>query len=228
MNPQERAMLEGFLDQLVQVHGIHKVPQADAMIRRAVECQPDAAYLLVQKSLVLQQALEQAKARIAELELDHQEPDRSFLDSGSSDASVATPVVGGTTAAAQRVPAGRAAWSSQVPGGAPGTGSPLPEPSRGGATTGSFLGQAAATAAGVAGGAFLFQGIEGLLGSHGGALAGHELAQAPSSEDVTINNYYASDGSRDQAGDERLDEFADTDRTPDSASDSGNDDGDFV
>jgi hypothetical protein len=36
MNSQEHALLEGFLDKLVQVHGTRKRPQADAMIRRAV------------------------------------------------------------------------------------------------------------------------------------------------------------------------------------------------
>jgi hypothetical protein len=35
MNSQERALLEGFLDKLVQVHVTRKIPEADAMIRRA-------------------------------------------------------------------------------------------------------------------------------------------------------------------------------------------------
>ena len=84
MNSQERALLEGFLDKLVQVHGTRKIPQADVMIRRAVDRQPDAAYLLVQRSLMLEQALEQSNARIAELELAQRQPDRNFLDTGTS------------------------------------------------------------------------------------------------------------------------------------------------
>jgi uncharacterized protein len=55
----------------------------------------------------------------------------------------------------------------------------------------SFLGQAAATAAGVAGGAFLFQGVEDLLGHHGGALSPHDIA--PPAENMTVNNYYGSE-----------------------------------
>jgi hypothetical protein len=227
MNPQERALLETFLDQLVQIHGIHKVPQADAMIRHAVERQPDAAYLLVQRSLMQQQALEQAKSRIAELELAEQDTERSFLDGGPSNASVPIAPAAAARAAAQGAPAGRAGWPSQAPG-APGAGSPLPEPPRGMGPTGSFLGQAAATAAGVAGGAFLFQGIEDLLGAHGGSFAGHEATAAALPEDVTINNYYGSDEGRDRAGEERTDEFADADQTPDSDSDSPDDGGDFV
>lgn len=69
MNPHEQAILENFLDQLVRVRGTRKIPEADAMIRRAVDRQPDAAYLLVQRSLVLGQALEETKARLAEYEL---------------------------------------------------------------------------------------------------------------------------------------------------------------
>jgi hypothetical protein len=65
----------------------------------------------------------------------------------------------------------------------------------------SFLGQAAATAAGVAGGEFLFQGIENMFGHHGGGgfggegfagggFGGERFANAGPTEDVTINNYY--------------------------------------
>ena len=47
---------------------------------------------------------------------------------------------------------------------------------------------------------FLFQGIEGLLGAHGGCFAGHEARAAALPEDVTINNYYGSEEGRDRAG----------------------------
>jgi uncharacterized protein len=45
VNPHEQAILENFLDQLVRVRGTRKIPHADAMISRAVNRQPDAAYL---------------------------------------------------------------------------------------------------------------------------------------------------------------------------------------
>jgi uncharacterized protein len=54
---------------------------------------------------------------------------------------------------------------------------------------GSFLGQAAATAAGVAGGEFLFQGLEDLFGGHHGSSFGPTPVGAPP-EEVTVNNYY--------------------------------------
>jgi uncharacterized protein len=205
MNSQERALLEKFLDQLVQIHGIHKVPQADAMIRRAVDRQPDAAYLLVQRALMLEQALEQSKARITELEL-AQQPDRNFLDTGAANAPV-------------QMPRAAAPMNSAPPAGA----AMSSEPSRGGGA-GSFLGQAAATAAGVAGGAFLFQGIENLFGAHGASLPG-QAAQSFAPEDVTINNYYSGDERHSPTSDEP-DRFTDVEDATDSNLD--DDDGDFV
>jgi uncharacterized protein len=207
MNPQESALLENFLDKLVQAHATRKIPQADAMIRRAVNRQPDAAYLLVQRSLILEQALEQAKARIAALELTEQ-PDQSqnFLDTAAATAPAQMPRAGTTMI------------------GAPPAGAGMPsEPSRGGGAN-NFLGQAAATAAGVAGGAFLFEGIEHLFGPHAASLPG-QTPQSFLPEDVTINNYYSSD-EHIQARDE-ADRFANN-NAEDSDSDSGDDDGDFV
>lgn len=206
MNSQERALLENFLDKLIQVHGTRKIPQADALIRRAVERQPDAAYLLVQRSLMLEQALAQSKARIAECELT-QQPDRDFLDTATSNTPAPMP-----RAAAARITLSPA-------------GSPMPpEPPRAGGP--SFLGQAAATAAGVAGGAFLFEGIENLLGSHG-AVPG-QAAQSFIPEDVTINNYYSGDERGDQTSEDGPDRFTDADEAADSDFDSGDDDADFV
>jgi len=92
MNPHEQAILENFLDQLVRVRGTRKIPEADAMIRRAVDRQPDAAYLLVQRSLMLGQALEETKARLAEYELDQGQG--SFLNAGASSAPATIDLIG--------------------------------------------------------------------------------------------------------------------------------------
>jgi len=61
LNPQERALLQEFLQRLIQIRGIEKDPHADALIAQAVAQQPDAAYLLVQRALLLEQALDAAK-----------------------------------------------------------------------------------------------------------------------------------------------------------------------
>jgi hypothetical protein len=75
---------------------------------------------------------------------------------------------------------------------------------------GGTLGTVAATAAGVAGGAFLFQGIEHLM--HPGAGSGlmnqsGQAFSAPPVENTTINNYYGADRSSDT--DSAVDDFAD-------------------
>ena len=235
MNPQERALLETFLDQLVRVRGVAKDPQADSMIKRAVEQQPDAAYLLVQRALLLGQALDQAKARIAELERAQEGSSRGFLDSGASSWSAATPQASTATGAPPRSPVGGAGPSYQSPGpqSSPLNTAPVgaPMPAQAGAP--SFLGQAAATAAGVAGGAFLYEGIESLLGHHGSAFPGQEAAMPfATPEDVTINNYYASDdrsGGNDDSQLEGDDPDADPDPDADDDSDLEDDDSsDFV
>jgi hypothetical protein len=65
-----------------------------------------------------------------------------------------------------------------------------------------MLGNVAATAAGVAGGAFLFQGLEHLLGNHAGngflgTQSGFNSLTQPVEE--TINNFYGSDPSKNTA-----------------------------
>jgi hypothetical protein len=213
MNLQERAVLQNFLDQLVQVHGVNKVAQADAMIKRAVDQQPDAAYLLVQRALLLGLALNQAKARISELERVQEESSRGFLEPGTSPSWSASAAPTSTaTATSARLPIGAASPFSQ-PAGPPGApaGSPVSSP---GVTASGFLGQAAAMAAGVAGGAFLFEGAESLFGHHGSSVPSHEAAPTSPDGDVTINNYHESNDGGERIGG--------------SNSDFESDDGDFV
>jgi uncharacterized protein len=221
MNPQERVLLENLLNQLVHVRGVDKDPQADSMIKRAVDQQPDAAYLLVQRALLLSQGLDQAKARIAELERAQEGSGRSFLDSGASGWAAAAPQASTASAASARPPVGTTGASYQSPGPQSWPAS-APMPAQ--AAAPSFLGQAAATAAGVAGGAFLFEGIESLLGHRGSAVPGQDVA-APfaAPEEVTINNYYASDDRSGENDDSRLEED-----DADSDSDLEDDSSDFV
>lgn len=195
MTPQERSLLEGFLSQLAQVRGVNKDPEAERLIARAFEEQPDATYLVVQRALLLGQALEQAKARIAALE-QGEGRGQGFLDPNASGWGNQGPGPSGY----RGQPAPGAA-PQYAPAYAPAYGAPPPAyPAYGGPAPGggfsSFLGQAAATAAGVAGGEFLFQGIENMFGHHGGGGfgGGGGFANQPfPTEDVTINNYYGPD-----------------------------------
>ena len=202
MNPQERSLLENFLAQLAQVRGINKDPEADRMIAQAVQQQPDSTYLLVQRALLLSQALDQAKARIAALEQADGARGQGFLDAGAS--GWANP--SGQSPSGQP-PSGPSSFRGQPPPQYPGYAPPpsgyapyaapapyypapagaYPAPGAGGFS--SFLGQAATTAAGVAGGEFLFQGLENLFGHHGGGFFSGEAPAPYPTEDVTINNY---------------------------------------
>jgi len=169
MNPSDEKMLQDFLGQLVQARGVTKDPDADAMIGRAVAQQPDAAYLLVQRALLVEQALGHAKARIAELESKGGNGG-GFLDANqwgnSAQGAPANPVPG----------IGQGAYRQNGPTGS----SPQAQPAKGGGflggAGGSMLGTVAATAAGVAAGSFLFHGIGNLLGNDGPGGSNHLLA----------------------------------------------------
>ena len=197
MSPQETQSLQDFLNQLVQVRGIAKDPQADALTASAVAQQPDAAYLLVQRALLTDQALNNAKTQIAalqsQLQATQSAPAHGFLDANAW---------GNTPAAAPR-PAAPMMASAPAPMQAPVMQSQAPVASPGffGGGIGSVLGSVATTAAGVAGGAFLFQGLEHLMHPNSGGGFMNQSGMAPCATPVenvtTVNNYYGDDTGTD-------------------------------
>lgn len=68
MNSQERDLLTQLLRQLGEVKLTTKDAEAETLIREATAHQPDAAYLLVQRALLLEHALNTTKAQNAELQ----------------------------------------------------------------------------------------------------------------------------------------------------------------
>ena len=169
MNPQERELLQDFLRQLIEIRGVDKDPEAQALIDRAVAQQPDAAYLLVQRALLLEQALNAAKARIAELQnAQGSGGGRGFLAGAN--------LWGRAPDHTDQRSAASLDGLSMLPDPARRSGTPSPAAAPRISPFGGFLGQAAATAAGVAGGAFLFQGLESLLG-HNATSSGHIAPQ---------------------------------------------------
>jgi hypothetical protein len=171
MSPQDTQLLENFLNQLIQARGLPKDPEADAMIQKAVAYQPDAAYLLVQRALLQQQALDNAKAEIANLQRQLQGGQQSggrFLD----------PNAWGNSAGQRQPTQAYDTQSSQQTYPQQQYQQPYQQPSlssrasnffrggMGGGGMGGALGSIASTAAGVAAGAFLFQGLGNLLGHH--------------------------------------------------------------
>lgn len=83
MNPQEQKQLEDFLVRLTHVGYVNKDPQAAEAIAAAFSHQPDAPYLTVQRCLLLDEALADANARIAELE--RQQPGQTTAGSSMND-----------------------------------------------------------------------------------------------------------------------------------------------
>jgi uncharacterized protein len=149
MTPQETALVTTLLDRLKTTGGEPKDPDAETLIRETTAEQPDTAYYLAQTVLIHDLSLHSAQNRIAELE--------KSLAEAKTPQSPPTSFLGGLVATDQPAFAAR-------------PGDPALSASDGGVAgrlgAGSFLRAAAATAAGVAGGALLFEGVQSMLGHH--------------------------------------------------------------
>jgi hypothetical protein len=209
MTPDERSLLSQFLSDLTKTSGVAKDAEAAQMIDQAFKANPDAAYVLTQHALLADQALHQAQAQIEALQAENQrnQPSpqpASFLGGGGLGPRVAQPQPG------------QAPWvqAAQPQYGQPQY-APPPPPQGGGmgggffgggpfsgqqSGLGSFLQSAGTTAAGVAGGAFLFEGLSNIFGGHhgfGGGGFGGGGGWGQPTENVTINNYGDDSGGGD-------------------------------
>jgi uncharacterized protein len=163
MQSQERDLIAGLFGRLQQFESQSRDPEAEALIRDFVARQPASPYLLVQTVLVQEQALKAAQERIAELE---------------AKAGGAAPAASGFLGSAPRI----GPWGSQPQAAAPqapvpSTRSPLQAAVAPQQAGGGFLRSAMATAAGVAGGALLFEGIRSLMGNNPGPFGSAAAAQ---------------------------------------------------
>ncbi|MFZ6710244.1 DUF2076 domain-containing protein [Undibacterium sp. TC9W] len=198
MSPQEIQVLQNFLDQLVKVQDSNKDAQALAMINEAVSKQPDAHYLLVQRALLLDQALSNANQQIASLQTQLRDvqaqrnpaPAGNFLDPATTG--------WGNSASSRAQPAASYSVSGQalpppLPASYMNAAAPVAAPASGffGGGAGNVLGTVAATAAGVAAGAFLFQGIGHLMGGqHHAASTDNAAAQLNQGGGDLIPGYF--------------------------------------
>jgi hypothetical protein len=168
MQQQERDLIADLFGRLQPFENQQRDAEAERLIASYVARQPGAPYLLVQTAIVQEEALKQAKARIAELE------SKVGAASGQGNAQ------GSFLANAPRGPWGSpASPPAQVPVPAPPAqpwGAAAQAPAGGG-----FLRSALATAAGVAGGALLFEGIRSMFGHNTQALAQSSQAFADTS-----------------------------------------------
>lgn len=196
MTPDERTLLTNFLSDLMASRGVVKDREADALIGQALAANPDAAYLLVQHAIVADQALHSAQARIADLEARVAPTTTSFLPPASpwSGRPQAASPWGGQSGYAQ--PAyGQPAYAPAAPDARPSI-------FGGGGGLGSFLRSAGTTAAGVAGGEMLFDGLSNLFGGHHAhGLFGGDSYDAPR-ENIVINNYGDGDDDGSDGGDD--------------------------
>ncbi|WIY00894.1 DUF2076 family protein [Amycolatopsis mongoliensis] len=157
MDNQDRELILGLANRLRQAQPVAKDPQVGELIADHIGAQPDALYLLVQAVLVQEDALRTAQARIAGLQA--APPAATTF---AQPAYGAAPAPGYAPPPAQ--PAQQGGFMSRMFGqnrdqAAPADASP-------GRSGGSFLKTAGAAAAGVAGGALLFQGLSGVFGGH--------------------------------------------------------------
>jgi uncharacterized protein len=233
MTPEERSLISGLFDRLGQASSQPKDPEADQLIRSKLTEVPAAPYLLTQSILVMQQAVSNAQNRIATLEkqLAETNPAPGTQQTGGGFlAGVASLFGGGHTQPQPQpqrtpppppppVPTQPAQSAPPQPYGYP---PPVPQPAgRGG--SGGFLQGALTTAAGVAGGALLFQGIESLIGHNPGPFSGALTpsggllgGQTPVENTEVINNYYdQGDENRGQVDQGTADQTAYSDPDPD-------------
>ncbi len=221
MNADERALIDGLFDRLRAVADAPRDAEAEALIAGHVAQQPYAPYALTQTVLVQEHALQAANARIEELQAALKARDAqpapgagSFLGGlfggGAQTSSPATGRPTSVPSAGQRPE--RFAYPD-APGAPAANPAPLQPaaPARGAFGGGGFLASALTTAAGVAGGALLYDGIRSMLNTSGSPFGETKIAEAK-----------ADEAKSDEAkSDEAKSDEAKSDANADGGSDSG-------
>jgi uncharacterized protein len=246
MTPQETQLVSDLFDRLANLENSPRDAAADRLIADGLQRAPHAVYALVQTALVQDEALKRANSRIEELQAqtadapEAEQRPASFLNTMREALTGHAPARGGSVPSVR--PQGQSASQNfQSQDGPPQPGYPGSVPPGAG---GSFLGNAASTAAGVLGGALLLDGIRSMFGHHaaGGGpssfggfgdkaspwnsnagAANSDLARELGSDQIGHRDYDKGD---DQPAD--VESVADTDDTDDSydADDDDNADGD--
>src|SRR6478735_1010344 len=181
MTPQERQLVDDLFDRLSKVEAAPRDADAVAAINEGLRKAPNAVYALVQTVLLQDEALKRANARIQELEAHggpEQQQSGGFLDSMRDAIFGQGQPRGSVPNVPPREPASRPVWNSgqalqqsQGPGSysQPPYGQPYGAPQAPMGGGGSFLGTAAAAAAGMVGGSLLLGSIRSMMGgSHQG------------------------------------------------------------
>lgn len=186
MNHEEQTLIDGLFGRLRQAEseGAPRDAQAQARIAEHLQQQPSAPYYMAQAILVQEAALKRLDEQNRQLQADLNQARAQVAATAPSSGGFLSSIFGGGARqpepqpqrAAQPAPAPATSgggWREPASGfGGPGVApqqqgfnaAPQAAPARGGAS--SFLGGALQTAAGVAGGVMLAQGISSLFGHH--------------------------------------------------------------
>lgn len=173
MTEEERKLVTELFDRLATIEDAERDAEAERLINDGLRQAPNAAYALVQTALVQDEALKRADARIRALEEElgiGPEPARpvGFLDNVRGALfGTPEPARAGSTRAGS-VPTVRPAEANT---GFRADAPPMAAPYGPG---GSFLGTAAAAAAGMIGSSLLLGGIRSMMGHQSGAQAGFD------------------------------------------------------
>jgi uncharacterized protein len=245
MTPQEQELIHGLFERLNQLEAQPRDPEAERLIAQGLSRAPHAIYALVQTVLVQDEALKLANARIEQLQAaagSAQAPRApgGFLDNmrdalfghGEERRPSAVPPVGAPQRPnyAPPPPPSYAPQGGGMPQGYPPPAQGYPPPAGGP----SFLGTAAAAAAGTIGGSLLLGGIRNMLGGGGhGAFAGTFDSLSGAQPVEVINEYQGSpwaggsDNLSDQAGVNDIDRDGSDDASYDSADADADSNGDY-
>src|SRR5438309_7393633 len=115
MTPQERQLVDDLFDRLAKLETAPRDPDAVAAISQGLRRAPNAIYALVQTTLLQDEALKRANARIQELEgggEPEQHQSGGFLDSMRDAIFGPTPSRGSVPNVRPPEPASRPAWNT--------------------------------------------------------------------------------------------------------------------
>ena len=180
MTTQERELLEIFLQQLTHTQLAQKDLEADTLIREATTKQPDANYLLVQRAMGLDIALQASQAEAAKYKFELEKLRNSSNSSLLSNAS-----------AWGRSPTSNTAFSGKTD--LPMSSQAVPQRSVTSAAPASswgsgMLGAVATTAVGVVAGSFLYNGIQSMMNDRDKSSNADEKLSSSEGNQITASN----------------------------------------
>lgn len=191
MSPEERQLITSLFDRIIPAAGASRDAEAEALITEGVKRAPHAPYVLAQAVIVQEEALKAASGRIEQLEArikaletkPAEQASSGFLGGslfGSGRTASGVPAVGAASNAPAAPASGGSVWNrggaAQGNGAAPNSAPPNyapPQMQPQQAAGSGFLGNALATAAGVAGGALLFHGLQSAFSNHNSSIFGN-------------------------------------------------------